>query len=67
MANQKIIRIGEVGCLGVSTRETIFFGVRESLLGAGQAPTRFASASNLSVEACQLGCTPRGGLWLRLL
>ena len=50
VANGKIIRIGEVGCLSVST---IFFGVRESLLGAGLAPTRFASAPNLSVEACQ--------------
>ena len=55
VANGKIIRIGEVGCLGVSARvkKTIFFGVRESLLGAGLAPTRFASAPNLSVEACQ--------------
>ena len=53
MTNGKIIRIGEVGCLSVSTRETIFFGVNESLLGAGMAPTRFASAPNLSVEACQ--------------
>ena len=53
VANGKIIRIGEVGCLGVSTRETIFFCVRESLLGAGLAPTRFASAPNLTVEACQ--------------
>ena len=53
MANGKIIRIGELGCLGVSTRgkKTILFGFRESLLGAGLAPTRFASNPNLSVEA----------------